>query len=748
MKSVLLNANFFLFMMCFKSIAFFGLLLFISFPTLSYCGEKDERPKIGLVLSGGGAKGFAHIGALRVLMEAGIPIDYIGGTSMGGIIGGLFALGYPPDSLEKLVLSQNWMAVLSDEVHRRNLSMKEKAFDEKYFFTLPIRERKIHIPLGLVAGQSVFNILSYYGSPGYEYESFRNFPIPFLCIAADIETGESVILDKGSFPLALRATMAIPTVFSPVTIDDRLLVDGGLVNNYPVQEVLDMGADIIIGVDVQSGLHTKEELDSFLKILDQSSAFLRRPFYEKGLEHTDLYIKPELAGFGVSSFTSADTIIKCGEMAAQKMMPEILQLAEMLKQYEDYTPTDLEPARPLDLIYLQEVVIEGVEHLSPKTINSHLQIAVPDYIYFHTIISRIEKLYATKNFGHIHYQLIPLERGGHRLSIVLSEKQGADLRVGINYNSDLKAAFLVNTTFRNLVATNDRLSLSLDLGDNSGFDVDYLIDRGWKPGIGANINGYTFDVSIFEENVKVASFIYSTITGGVFIQSNLMNHSVIGSGIELEYSSLRSNVFEIDIGNVNEFNTNFFGYLQFDDLNRKIYPHIGRKFEGEIKLITNLSDSLASDASPVLFATARFVQAIPVARKVTLLPQFTGGSLLSYGEVIPPQYHMYLGGMTDKFGNGIFPFVGLEFMQLSGKHAFAGRLDVQYEVFDNIFTTARWNIGFRSEEFGDLFFKQNPVHGYGLSFGIHTPIGPIELSFMNSNYTNKWITYFNLGYVF
>jgi NTE family protein len=730
-----------------QSVMLFSLFILL-LPATLLAQKKEERPKVGVVLSGGGAKGFAHIGALKVLMEAGVPIDYIGGTSMGGIVGGLFALGYTPEALEQLVLRQDWQKVLSDEISRRNLSMKEKEVHEKYFFSLPIIDSKIRLPLGLVSGQSVFNILSNYGSPGYKYADFNDFPIPFLCIAADIETGESVILNDGHLPLALRATMAIPTVFSPIEIDGRLLVDGGLVNNFPVKEVKDMGADIIIGVDVQSKLHTKEELNSFVRILDQSSAFLRRPLYDKAKEMTDYYIKPDLAGFGVSSFTSADTIIKCGETAAQKILPEILQLVERLKTYDDYDPVAIEPAEPIDLIYLQEIVIEGIDVVSPNFVNNHLQLTVPVYIYFQDIIRRVEKLYATRNFNHIHYHLTLLDRGGYRLTLFLEEKVGAELSVGINYNSDLKASFLVNTTFRNLIAPNDRLSLSLDLGDNSGFDADYLIDRGWKPGLGANINGYTFDVNIFDEKIKVASFAYSSVTASIFTQSNLRNFSVIGGGVELEYSSLRSNVFVFDIENTSEFNTNYFGFLRFDDLDRKVYPRRGRKFDGEIKLITNLKDSIVPSADPVLFATARFFQAVPVNERLVILPQFTGGSLLSFGEVIPPQYQMYLGGMTDKYGNGLFPFVGLEFMQIAGNHAFAGRLDLQYEVFSNIYATARWNIGFRSEALRYLFFEHKPVNGYGASLGVRTPIGPIEVSLMNSDFNNSWIGYFNLGYMF
>ncbi len=731
-----------------RNLFLISLFVLILGPFESFAQSKENRPKIGLVLSGGGAKGFAHIGALRVLMEAGVPIDYIGGTSMGGLMGGLIALGYSPDSLEQLVLSQDWMMVLSDETSRRKLSMKEKEQAERYFFTLPIRDKKIQLPAGLVAGQSVFDILSYYASPGASYASFRDFPIPFLCIAADIETGESVILDKGNLPMAMRATMAIPTIFSPIEIDDKLLVDGGLVNNYPVQEVLDMGADFIIGIDVQGKYAVKDELNSFVKILDQSTAFLRRPLYEQGLELTDLYIKPDLTGFGVSSFTSADTIIKLGEIAAREMLPEIQKLMDDLRQYADFESNEIEIAKPLGSILIQEVIIKGIKKVSPSFVNSHLQINVPAYIEFKTVIENIEMLYATKSFNYILYDLTSLERGGYRLTLQFSEKDGADLSVGINYNTDLKAAFLINTTFRNLLAPNDRLSLSLDLGDNSGFGADYLIDRGWKPGLGIKFEGISLDVPLFEGADKVASFNFSSIFFRLYSQSNISIKSAVGGGIEWEYADLRSDIFAFDIESYKEWNLNFLLYMKHDDLDRKTYPRKGRSFNGEIKFISNVTDTLGQKADPLLFANVRFLQAVPMKNRFTLLPQFSAGSLLSNGSTLLPKYQNYVGGLTEKYQNGMFPFVGLEFMQIVANHSLNGRLDLQYEIFNNIFATAKWNLGFYSTDLKDLLFENEIVNGYGLSLGVKSPIGPIEVSAMRSDYNKRWIGYFNLGYRF
>jgi len=729
-------------------------LLFIALLTLCLSSflpaqeTKSKRPKVGVVLSGGGAKGFAHIGALKVLSEAGVPIDYIGGTSMGGIMGGLYALGYSADSLEKLVLKQDWVAVLSDDIPRPSLSMKEKEQEEKYFFSLPMSERKIHIPLGLVSGQAVFNILSYYGSPGYQYKSFDDFPIPFFCIAADMETGESAILNEPPLPAAMRATMAIPTVFSPVDLNNRLLVDGGLLNNFPVQEVVDMGADIIIGIDVQGKLYTKKELNSFLKILDQSSNFLRMPLYEKALSLTDIYIKPDLAGYGVSSFNDADTIIKLGEIAAREMMPELLALVNKLKEYDDFESPPERNAQPLDNVLIRDVKITGLKKVPEEFITRHLKKSFPAEIGMEEIISSVDKLYATKGFYSIFYHLEPMDKGGYRLHLDFHEKQGADLRVGINYNTDLRAAFFLNLTARNFLIPSDRLSLSLDIGDNSGFEADYFIDRGWKPGPGLTLKAFTLDVPVFDGNVKTASFSFSSVTTQLYAQSNIHNFSVLGVGAEIEYSSLKSNVFEIDVDNVNDFNFNLVAYFKLDNLDRKVFPTTGSKLDADFKFVTNVRDSLGVKADPLVFATATYLHAVPLRPKLTLIPQFYGGSLISHGREILPKYQTFMGGLTDKYGYGLFQFVGLEFMQITDLNTAIGRVDLQYEVLKNVFATVKYNIGFRSEDLTGLFTQYSAVNGIGLSVGYKTPIGPLEISVMNSDYSGKWITYFNFGYMF
>ena len=238
-----------------------------------------ERPKVGLVLSGGGAKGFAHIGVLKKIRDAGIEVDYISGTSMGSIVGGLYAIGYSPEYIEELVRSQNWIDIFLDKIDRRDLPLDEKSYNEQQFINFPVSEKTVSLPFGIKYGQSISLLLSELVTPVHQIRDFSNFQTPFLCIATDISNGESVVLNKGNLAESMRASMAIPTVITPVTIDGKLLVDGGLVNNFPAKELAERGCDIIIGVDVQHATDYQiSDLSSITAILDRSAGFFSQSF--------------------------------------------------------------------------------------------------------------------------------------------------------------------------------------------------------------------------------------------------------------------------------------------------------------------------------------------------------------------------------------------------------------------------------------------------------------------------------------
>ena len=289
------------------------------------------KNRIGLVLSGGGAKGYAHIGVLKVLEREGISIDCITGTSMGSVIGALYSIGYKASDIEKIMTETDWKTLLADSVQRRNMPLRNRADSSRFLFSIDFKGYMPVIPKGLISGQNLENRLSSLTLPYHDYTDFSGLPIPFKCIATDAETGKAVVIEKGILAEAVRASMSIPSVFSPVEIDGKLLIDGGISRNFPVSDVKKMGAVTVIGVDAGQPLYKKENIDSFLKIMEQSMSYLGDESVKKERALCDLLILPDIEGYSSSDFDKADEIIKKGEEAAEKKLREIKTLAAEIK---------------------------------------------------------------------------------------------------------------------------------------------------------------------------------------------------------------------------------------------------------------------------------------------------------------------------------------------------------------------------------------------------------------------------------
>ena len=273
-------------------------------------GQEQSHPKIGLVLSGGGAKGLAHIGVLKVIDSLGIKVDYISGTSMGAVVGGLYASGYSAHQLDSIFSAIDVDALLQDYTPRESKSFYEKRNDEIYALALPFTNFKLGLPSGLSKGLYNYNLISRLTKHVSHIRDFDELPIPFLCIATDLETGEQNLLDSGILAQAIIASGAIPTLYNPVEINGIILIDGGVVNNYPVEELKSRGIDFIIGVDVQEGLKNREQLKDVTSVLSQINNFSMIEKMDGKRSLTNIYIQPEIKGFSVVSFDKGSEIIK------------------------------------------------------------------------------------------------------------------------------------------------------------------------------------------------------------------------------------------------------------------------------------------------------------------------------------------------------------------------------------------------------------------------------------------------------
>ena len=301
------------------------------------------RPKIGLALSGGSALGFAHIGALEVIDSLGLPIDYVAGTSMGGLVGGLYAIGYSGKEIREIVMSQNWDRVLSDDVPRAKTSHIKKRFDRRYQADLPMTGWRPRAPSGLIAGQNVSKLLSSLTAPYHGVRDFDSLPTPFRCVAADLVSGEAIALGSGSLPEAMRATMSIPTVFAPVPYADTLLfVDGGVINNFPTDVVERMGADATIGLKLDFPAPGIDELDDVISVLDRAIDLPRRRVLAENVERTDVLINENVAGLSLTAYDPdvIPEIIARGKRAAYAQLHSLLALRRRVAPFLDLERLD------------------------------------------------------------------------------------------------------------------------------------------------------------------------------------------------------------------------------------------------------------------------------------------------------------------------------------------------------------------------------------------------------------------------
>ena len=344
------------------------------------------RPKVGVVLSGGGAKGAAHIGALKYIEEIGLPVDYIVGTSMGSIIGGLYALGYSPDEIEMMISSLDWSQYMSNSVERRDISSADKQRRSTYIINIPFNHGELlkrfsslkdddsegsssiisSLPDSFIGGTDLLNLFNSLCIGYQDSIDFNMLPIPFACGATDVTPGEAVILRSGKFPEAIRASMAIPGVFSPMTINGQRLVDGGLVNNFPTDVCRDMGADIIIGIEVAKGM-TRDvgAVKSLPQLSSQMMSIMTMGHNQENRKLCDLYIHPPVNDFGMLSFTSEaiDTIVQRGYNYTSEFHDELMTIKRYIDSFEPATKTlHAEKAQFVmnDTIRLEKVTMDNV----------------------------------------------------------------------------------------------------------------------------------------------------------------------------------------------------------------------------------------------------------------------------------------------------------------------------------------------------------------------------------------------------
>ena len=729
-------------------------LILLLFAWLQLVAQEQKRPKVGLVLSGGGAKGFAHIGVLKVLEEAGVKVDYIGGTSMGAIVGGLYASGYNAAQLDSIFKATNFDELLSDYIPRASKNFYEKGNDERYALVLPFDKFRIGIPSALSKGLYNFNLLSRLTRNVRHVHDFKELPTPFLCIGSNIETGKQVILDKGNLAQAMIISAAFPSLFSPIEFNGELLVDGGVTNNYPIDEIKALGADIVIGVDVQDDLFRKKSLNDATRILVQITNLHSIETMKSNVLKTDIYIKPNIKNYGVISFDQGAEIVKKGEEAAFSVYEKLKALVGENEEFR-------KPALKLSsgTITIQNINCNDLNNYTKEYIIGKLRFKPGSEISYKQLEKGINNIDATHNFSSIDYFLTENNVGGDDLNLVLMEEPiKSYLKFGLHYDELFKSAVLINVTQKKRFFKNDIASLDIVLGDNMRYNFDYYIENGYNFNVGfksffnqfnrnvTNSQG-SLDFAFLGMNTVNADF--SDLTNQVYFQSLFLQKFLLGGGLELKYLKIKSET----LTNVNPVidNSNYlsaFGYLKFDNFDDKHFPKKGWYFSGDISTYL-LSSDYTNTFKPFTIMKGDFGGALTICRNFTVTMKNEAG--FTVGDKSVPFLNFVLGGYGFNPINNFRPFYGYDFLSLGANSYIKSTVNLDFEFYKN----NHFNFGANYANLGDKIFKNiddwvsvPKYSGYAIGYGLETIIGPIEIKHSWSPDNTKGFSWISVGFLF
>ncbi|MFV8368939.1 patatin-like phospholipase family protein [Flavobacterium sp. LB2R40] len=727
-------------------------LLLIVLSSLTVFSQAQKRPKIGLVLSGGGAKGFAHIGVLKVLEEAGVKIDYIGGTSMGAVIGGLYASGYNANQIDSIFQATNFNELINDFIPRSSKNFYERRNDELYALVLPFNKMKIGIPEALSKGMYNYNLLSRITRNVRDVKDFNQLPIPFLCIGTNIETGEEVLLNKGNLAQAMIASSAFPSLFSPVEIDGKILVDGGVVNNYPIEEVRKLGADIIIGVDVQNDLLDRTQLKDATKILVQITNLQSIERMKRNVSDTDIYIRPDVTQYGVISFDKGKEIIRKGEEATFAVYEQIKKIVDESNPYR----------KPKLKFYSDSLQIGAInsnelDNYTKEYIISKLKFKPGTKTCYDDLLKGINNINATQNFSAISYSLEP-NKENVDLNISLTENTTKTyLKFGLHYDNLFKSGVLVNLTRKKTLFKNDIASLDVVLGDNIRYNLDYYIENGFNLSFGFKSNYNQFNRNIAREisslnleglGINSINVDFMDLTNQAYFQSLFVQKFLIGGGVELKYLKIKSETLSnVDPTIDNSNYLSLFGYMKFDSFDNKYFPKNGWYFTGDIQSYL-LSSNYTGDFKPFSIAKADFGVAASLFKNATVKFQTDAG--FSFGQESVSFFNFILGGYGYNPLNNFKYLYGYDYLSVAANSYIKSTATVDYEFYkkNHVNFSANFaNIGDRIFEIVD-WISIPKYSGYAVGYGLETVIGPVEIKYSWSPEQPKGFTWFSIGFMF
>lgn len=705
------------------------------------------RPKVAVVLSGGGAKGFCHVGVLKVLEKEGIPIDIVVGTSIGSIVGGMYAIGYTPEQIEQFCRDQDWGSMLTDKIPRRYLSPNEQTMDQRFILSLPLSRKRAPLPQGVIQGQNILDYFCGLSSNIPENADFSKFPRAFACVATDLESGEKVIMKNGSLPTAMYASMAIPGAFAPCHRDGRLLVDGGLVDNFPLDVAKSMGADIIIGVDIRSGLVSQNKLHNIADIVSQLISLYDPGEDSLNKQICNVIIKPDINGFSPSSFSTeaVDTLVRRGKESAYA---EIKALRKLKSDYGLQTPDSTSSIFTQQTEWqIDKIDFDGIYSIDKRLLKDLMEMQTPHIYSYKDIKKGIDKLYGTKNFNIIFFSMRNDSLGGKILTLHLKERKNYTANIGFCVNTTDAASLLLNVNYRDYSKALGLLSGTIEFSSNPGATLVGEVHYRNYPVIGINLSGKIQDFTIYYKGDKLYSADIYHLSGSLYGKRRFLNVLDLGLRTQLEYYNsdifmsdpqlaLTDNKKDLLVANANIFWT-------MDNYDDFYFPSRGVNLKLEGAFFKDFFQD-RKNITPII--TFKMKSIIPLNDKLAML-------LDIYNRSICNQNHAallgtFVGG-TDYsiYFDQHLPFIGLPPVSHVADQTGIALLGLRWNWRHNHYISFKANVMRSSDE---LLQDKNVdyIFGIGGTYGIKTSIGPIDLTLGASNYKKTPTIAADLGYWF
>ncbi|WP_294301339.1 patatin-like phospholipase family protein [uncultured Chryseobacterium sp.] len=680
-----------------------------------------KNPRIGLSLAGGGAKGFSHVGVLKVLDSLGVKVDYIAGTSMGAIVGGLYASGYSGKEIEKIVMDTDFYSLITDpKAKRQETTFFNKSVD-KYLLSIPLKNGKINLPSSISSGQKNVYLLKELFKNVSGIHDFSKLPIPFMCIATNLESGNMEIFEKGDLVQSIMASSAFPSLMDPVKINDSIYIDGAMTVNYPSKPLKDKGIDIVIGVDLNQDLSKREDLNSIIAILNQVIDFGIKKDTERQYKYTDINIKPDLQGMTATSYDDKKKILDSG-------YAEGLKYTDILDQL---------PKRPFERIRQQmspiysnvykidSLAIEGNRIYAKNYVLGKMGLRLPSMETYGSINKKIDKLVATNNYKFINYDIISDSKANY-LKLYLTEDDTRHfLKFGLHYDEIFKTGLLVNYSAKRLLFRNSNLSLDVVVGDKPRYYLNYFIDNGYIPGFGIYSSGMSFNLKDASNNEYDK---WEWLRNEAYLQSIWKDKFAIGGGISHDYFEAE---FNGDNKRYNRF-LNPYVFLKSDTQNDRDFPTRGIYMNAEGKVI----DLLKSEVDRRLVQIKADIRInIPLSKQFAYRLNLYGG--ITLGENLPEYYKYRLGGIFEQNIINFRSFSGFYFAQLNSNNVVLISNDLQFKFNKNYFLSGNFSFANLSN---DISFEDAVKLNYssvGLTAGYKSPFGQIKVNFSHSLKNNQ-----------